>query len=145
MTKRETSGQITELERGRRYSIRVRLAPDETHESWHWSKSRKVYGNKAEATAALVAYKEELEEEKSGRNVTVGEYAEAFQANRKALGKVSPLTIERDQHEIDRITKFLGDVRVVDLDSKQIEAAYLRMSEQDGASPDAIHKVHMKL
>lgn len=145
MTKRETSGQISELERGRRYSIRVRLAPDETHESWHWSKSRKVYGNKAEATAALVAYKEELEEEKSGRNVTVGEYAEAFQANRKALGKVSPLTIERDQHEIDRITKFLGDVRVVDLDSKQIEAAYLRMSEQDGASPDAIHKVHMKL
>lgn len=145
MTKRETSGQITELERGRRYSIRVRLAPDETHKSWHWSKSRKVNGNKAEATAALVAYKKELEEEKSGRNVTVDEYAEAFQANRKALGKVSALTIERDQHEIDRIVKYLGTVRVVDLDSKQIESAYLRMSEDDGASPDAIHKIHMKL
>ena len=145
MTKRETSGQITELERGRRYSIRVRLAPDETHKSWHWSKSRKVNGNKAEATAALVAYKKELEEEKSGRNVTVDEYAEAFQANRKALGKVSALTIERDQHEIDRIVKYLGTVRVVDLDSKQIESAYLRMSEDDGASPDAIHKIRMKL
>ena len=145
MTKRETSGQITELERGRRYSIRVRLAPDETHKSWHWSKSRKVNGNKAEATAALVAYKKELEEEKSGRNVTVDEYAEAFQANRKALGKVSALTIERDQHEIDRIVKYLGTVRVVDLDSKQIESAYLRLSEDDGASPDAIHKIHMKL
>ena len=35
---------------------------------------------------------------------------------RRALGKVSSLTIERDQHEIDRIVKFLGDVRVVDLD-----------------------------
>ena len=45
MAKRETSGQITELERGRRYSIRVRLAPDENHKSWHWSKSRKVNGN----------------------------------------------------------------------------------------------------
>ncbi|WP_137652759.1 tyrosine-type recombinase/integrase [Bifidobacterium moukalabense] len=145
MTKRETSGQITELERGRRYSIRVRLAPDDMHKTWHWSKSRKVNGNKAEATAALVAYKKELEEEKSGRNVTVGEYAEAFQANRKALGKVSNLTIERDQHEIDRIVKFLGTVRVVDLDSKKIESAYLCMSEYDGASPDAIHKVHMKL
>ena len=83
MAKRETSGQITELERGRRYSIRVRLAPDENHKSWHWSKSRKVNGNKAEATAALVAYKQELEDERSGKNVTVGEYAEAFQANRK--------------------------------------------------------------
>lgn len=133
------------LERGRRYSIRVRLAADDMHKSWHWSKSRKVYGNKAEATAALVAYKKELEEEKSGRNVTVGEYAEAFQANRKALGKVSALTIERDQHEIDRIVEYLGTVRVVDLDSKQIESVYLRMSEDDGASPDAIHKIHMKL
>lgn len=115
------------------------------HESRHWSKSRKVYGNKAEATAALVAYKKELEEEQSGRNVTVGEYAEAFQANRKALGKVSALTIERDQHEIDRIVRYLGTVRVVDLDSKQIESVYLRMSEDDGASPAAIHKIHMKL
>ena len=144
MTKRDTSGQITELEKGRRYSIRVRLAPDAEHENWHWSKSRRVNGNKAEATAALVSYKRELEEEKSGKNVTVGEYAQTFQANRKALGKVSDLTIERDQHEIDRIIKFLGSMRVIDLDSKKIESAYLDMSKQ-GVSPDAIHKVHMKL
>ncbi len=144
MTKRDTSGQITELEKGHRYSIRVRLAPDIEHKNWHWSKSRRVNGNKAEATAALVSYKRELEEEKSGRNVTVGEYAQTFQVNRKALGKVSDLTIERDQHEIDRIIKFLGSIRVVDLDSKKIESAYLDMSKQ-GASPDAIHKVHMKL
>ena len=145
MTKRDTSGQITELERGRRYSIRVRLAPDDTHAAWHWSKSRKVYGNKAEATAALVAYKKELEDSQAGRDITVGEYAAAFQSGRKALGKVSPLTLERDQHEIDRITKYLGNVRVTDLDAQTIEDAYLRMSELDGASPDAIHKVHMKL
>lgn len=145
MTKRETSGQITELERGRKYSIRVRLAPDNEHKSWHWSKSRKVYGNKAEATAAMVAYKQELEDERSGKNVTVAEYADMFQSNRKALGTVSVLTIERDQHEIDHIKKYLGETRVIDLTSQQIENAYLRMSEQDGASPDAIHKVHMKL
>ena len=71
----------------------------------------------------MVAYKQELEDERSGKNVTVGEYAEAFQANRKALGKVSNLTIERDQHEIDRIVKFLGETRVVDLDSQKIEDA----------------------
>ena len=54
MAKRETSGQITELERGRRYSIRVRLAPDENHKSWHWSKSRKVNGNKAEGLEHVI-------------------------------------------------------------------------------------------
>ncbi len=79
-------------------------------------------------------------------SVTVGEYATDFQAKRRALGKVSSLTIERDQHEIDRIVKFLGDVRVVDLDAQRIEKAYLHMAGgQDNASPDAIHKVHMKL
>ena len=145
MAKRETSGEIRELERGRRYSIRVRLAPDDTHKSWHWSKSRKVQGNKAEATAALVAYRRELEDARSGKSITVGEYATDFQAKRRALGKVSSLTIERDQYEIDRIVKFLGNVRVVDLDTQCIEKAYLRMAEQDNASPDAIHKVHMKL
>lgn len=78
MAKRETSGEIRELERGRRYSIRVRLAPDDTHKSWHWSKSRKVQGNKAEATAALVAYRRELEDSRSGKSITVGEYATDF-------------------------------------------------------------------
>lgn len=145
MAKRETSGQITELEKGRRYSIRVRLAPDAEHDKWHWSKSRKVQGNKAEATAALVAYRQELEEQTSGKGITVAEYADQFQANRKALGKVSQLTLDRDQHEIDRIKRCIGDVKVVDLTSSMVEKAYLRMSEVEGASPDAIHKVHMKL
>ncbi|MCB5521069.1 hypothetical protein LIP81_21600, partial [Erysipelatoclostridium ramosum] len=74
-----------------------------------------------------VAYRQELEDARSGKSVTVGEYATDFQAKRRALGKVSSLTIERDQHEIDRIVKFLGDVRVVDLDAQRIEKAYLHM------------------
>ncbi|MCI1218548.1 tyrosine-type recombinase/integrase [Bifidobacterium crudilactis] len=145
MAKGDTSGQITELERGHKYSIRVRLAPDDAHKSWHWSKSRKVIGNKAEATAQLVAYKQELDDTASGKNVTVSEYANAFQTNRKALGKVSPLTLERDRHEINLIAHYLGKNRVIDLDSAIIEKAYLKMVEHGGISPDGVHKVHMKL
>lgn len=145
MTKRDASGQVTELERGHKYSIRVRLAPDSTHASWHWSKSRKVIGNKNEAVAALVAYKQELSDDASGKNVTVKEYAEQFQANRKALGKVSSLTLDRDRHELSRIAKYLGDRRLIDLESAEIENAYLKMAKEDGVSPDGIHKVHMKL
>ncbi|MCI1218919.1 MAG: site-specific integrase, partial [Bifidobacterium sp.] len=145
MAKGEASGQITTLERGYKYSIRVRLAPDDTHTSWHWSKSRKVMGNKNEAVAALVAYKQELDDDASGKNITVSEYAKQFQANRKALDKVSPLTLERDKHELNRIVKYLGDRRVIDLESADIEKAYLQMAEHEGVSPDGIHKVHVKL
>lgn len=74
---------------GHKYSIRARLASDDTYKSWHWSKSRKVIGNKAEATAQLFPYKQELDDTASGKNVIVSEYANAFQSNRKALGKVS--------------------------------------------------------
>lgn len=145
MTKRSTSGEITELDRGHKYSIRVRLAPDEKHQSWHWSPSRKIKGNKAEAVAALVAYKKELEGLHSEKNITLREYAESFQAKRKALGTVSSLTIERDQYEINRIIKFLGNEKITELNAQIIEKAYLRMANEDGVSQDGIHKVHMKL
>lgn len=145
MARGDTSGQITTLERGHKYSIRVRMAPDATHVSWHWSKSRKVLGNKAEAIAQLVAYKQELQDDADGKHISIKEYAELFQANRKALSKVSPLTLERDRHEINLIGQYLGDIRVIDLDAPSIEKAYLQMADQGGISPDGIHKVHMKL
>ena len=144
MTKRDTSGEITELERGRRYSVRVRLPPDDEHKGWHWSRSRRVEGNKAEATAALVTYREELESGMSDVPVTLADYAESFQRARAALGKVSPLTLDRDRLDIARITRYLGQVSLTDLTATTIEAAYVRMAK-DGTSKDAIHKCHMKL
>lgn len=144
MTKRDTSGEITELERGRRYSVRVRLPPDDKHKSWHWSRSRKVEGNKAEATAALVTYREELESGMSDVPITLADYARTFQESREILGKVSPLTLARDKIDIDRIVKYLGKRNLVDLSATIIEKAYVEMTK-DGVSRDAIHKCHMKL
>ncbi|MBQ9001096.1 MAG: hypothetical protein IJ087_04505, partial [Eggerthellaceae bacterium] len=91
MTKRDVSGEVKERVRGREYSVRVRLAPDEDHEKWHWSPWRQVKGNKAKANAELVAYAQELEDDAAGLNVTVAEYVDAWQETRKKLGKVSDL------------------------------------------------------
>lgn len=59
--------------------------------------------------------------------MTVGEYANASQSNRKALGKVSPPPLERARHEISLVTSYLGESRVIDLYSVIIEKAYLKM------------------
>jgi len=144
MTKRETSGELYKLKHGQGYSIRVNLPPDKTHVGWHWSKSRKVYGNKAEATAALVAYREELVNAKDDTPRTIGEYAEAFQESRQELGKVSERTLKRDKVEIDRIVKYLGEYALTELTAARIEKAYVKMAK-DGVGKDAIHKTHMKL
>lgn len=75
---------------------------------------------------------------------TVEEYAKHFQENRDKLNRVSKLTIERDQHEINRIIKYLGDSPIRDLESLQIERAYIQMAN-DGVSQYSINRTHIKL
>ena len=104
---------------------------------------RTVNGNKNDATAALVKYKQELYNLKSMSLSTVEEYANHFQENRDKLNRVSKLTIERDQHEINRIIKYLGDYQIKDLESLQIERAYIQMAN-DGVSQYSINRTHIK-
>ncbi len=95
--------------------------------------------------AQLFVYKQKLDDTASGKNVTVGECTNGFQSNRKVLGKVSPLTLERDRHKINLITSYLGGGRVIDLDSAITEKTYLKIVENGGISSYGMHKVHMKL
>lgn len=143
MAYKEVSAGIFEMERGRKYSIRVRIKSKETGK-WSWSDRRKIDGNKAEAIAAQVAYKQELENARDGMFATVGEYVNAFQEKRRTLGKVSKRTLERDGVEIRRIVHYLGKIEITKLNAPLIEDAYVRMAK-DGISKDAIHKAHMML
>lgn len=161
-SRRETSGEIIERVRGREYSIRVRLPPDEDHPKWHWSHRRKVKGNKAEATAALVAYQEELEGglDASAAETTVAKYAREFQNDRIARCKLekeraesageaprytlSPNTIKRDEVETQRIEEYFAHVALKDLSPADINRAYRKLQQQ-GVSASALHKLHRKL
>ena len=159
--KRKTSGEIIERIRGREYTVRVRLPPDENHKGWHWSPKRKVRGNKAEATAALVRYQEELESGAGSiAQVTVAAYARDFQDDRAERCRIekeaavktgelprytlSPDTIKRDEIETERIEKLFPRVAVQDLSPADITRAYKKLRQQ-GLSPSALHKTHRKL
>lgn len=141
----EDDYEITVLEQGARYSIRVRMPPDDEHEKWYYSKTRRIEAkSKSEAVVACEQYKQELERGEEEPPMTLADYADAFQENRRALSKVSELTLDRDEIDINRVKKYLGDKALVELDAPAIEKAYVKMTK-DGVSKDALHKAHMKL
>lgn len=141
----EDDYEITVLEQGTRYSIRVRMPPDDEHEKWYYSKTRRIEAkSKSEAVVACEQYKQELERGEEEPPMTLADYADAFQENRRALSKVAKLTLDRDEIDINRIKKYLGDATLVELDAPTIEKAYVRMTK-DGVSKDSLHKAHMKL
>ena len=84
---------------------------------------RTVEGNKAEATAALVSYKNELLNENKNLPKTIEDIVNQFQENRIALNKVSPLTIQRDSRDLKRIIEYLGNMEATKLSGYQIEKA----------------------
>lgn len=140
--------RITELKRGERYSVRVRMPPDDEHPRWWYSKSRKVEApSKAEAVKAGLAYKAELRQSMvtgTDIDVTIGRYAKEWQESRKKQGKVQEGTIERDEYEIARIEKYLGSVKLREVTADHLIKAYDRMAE-DGVSKSARSKTHQKL
>lgn len=139
-------GSIQEVERGRLYRIRLRLPPKEPGGPRKWSPMRTVKGNKAQARIAIEDYRAELEEELNNdfSDLKVGEYAREFHERRKAMGALSPLTLERDEIEIARIEENFGGVRVQELDAATIERTYAKL-RRNGLSPSGLHKLHQKL
>lgn len=141
----KTTGEIREIQRGHKYRIRVCLPPDAQHNNWHWSKMRTVEGNKAEATAALVSYKNELLNENKNLPKTIEDIVNQFQENRIALNKVSPLTIQRDSRDLKRIIEYLGNMEATKLSGYQIEKAYIKIKEAENLSDYGIYRIHHRL
>ena len=161
---KEDNMLITELERGARYSVRVRLPPDDAHDKWWYSPSLKVNApKKAVAVSEGLAYRERLLAEMSGesaaqeepeRPVTVGERARAYHVSRGGAALdgskllevplVSSLTIDRERLEVERIEKYFGDVALAELTADEVARRYDRM-RRDGVSETTVFKCHKKL
>lgn len=139
-------GSITEVERGHCYRIRFRLPPLEPGGSRRWSKSRTVHGNKAEARQELERYRVELEDGLNNEHhgLKVGTYAREFQERRRALGNLSPLTLDRDEIEIHRIEAIFGRESIQDLNVAVISNTYARL-RRGGITASSLHKLHAKL
>lgn len=149
---------ITAL-KGHNYSIRVRLDPDAEfggpHETWHWSKSKKVAASSiAKAIVEAEQYRDELLEGNHKTDLTVAQYARQWQEERllqaeatyksNGVAKPSFRTIDRDEIEIQRIEKLFPKVTIENLKPENIETVITRM-RKDGASEQTIYKMFKKL
>ena len=139
-------GSIREIERGRVYRIRLRIPPSEKGGKAKWSPMRTVYGNKADARKRIEEYRHELEAQLNDERfgLTVGQYVREFHERRKDLKTLSPLTLRRDQIEIERIEHSFGKVPIEELTVADINRAYAQL-RKSGLSSSALHKLHAKL
>lgn len=141
------SGSIQEVERGRKYRIRWRLPPEEPGGKRKWSPMRTVNGNKSDARRALEEYRIELEAQLNGNgqcSETIGAYAETWHRRRKASDLLSPLTIDRERLEIEKIADLYGDVPMDMLTPARIEEGYDKLRSM-GCSAHAVHMVQATL
>lgn len=139
-------GSIEEIERGRKYRIRLRIPPTEPGGKRRWSPRRTVYGNKAQARIEMELYRAELEDRINNErsHLTLAQYAREFHTQRTELGNLSPLTIARDELLISKIAQFFGDTEICDVTPKLINSVYSKMRKK-GVSSSEMFKFHQKL
>lgn len=140
--------RLKELERGKRYSARVRLKDENGELTRTYSKSRRCDAHgKAAAMALALKYQQELDRVTmtgDDLDITVGQYARRWHKSRAEQGKVKAITTERDETEIRRIETYLGSVRLRQVTTDVLDRAYSKMAK-DGVSFASRTKTHGKL
>lgn len=139
-------GSIEEVERGRKYRIRLRIPPKEPGDKRRWSPRRTVYGNKAQARIEIEKYRKELEAELNSErpHLTLGAYAREFQEKRKQISTLSTSTIKRDEAQIKRIESFFNNVEITEVSPADITDAFA-FFRNEGCSTSELHKFSQKL
>ena len=146
------------------FSISVRMPSDDEHDTWWWSKPKKVQLSAPNAKTELLlladAYREELQHSQTTlEQITVHEYIERWKTRRKKLvergekaskyGKkddkqLKRSTVERENTTLAHIDDYIGDILLSDLSSADIEAMNAHMTN-NGLSRSTRARAHAKL
>ena len=133
-------------ERGKAFSILVRMPADDDHETWWWSKPKKITLTKANDKTELLqladAYREDLER---GANtpVTISVYIERWKKRRALLakaGKLKQSTIDREATTLQHAADYIGgiafhELTAQDIETKLILSICLRILDREDDSP----------
>ena len=145
--------QIKEYKRGKVYYIRwnCKYEGEDGAIFWAWSPSRTVHGRRADAESEAERYKMELEL-LLGRNrdrAPLSYWIKLLREKRLAEGarddsRLSPLTLERERYDFDRIEKYFGARTLSETTVGVILDTYDQMRD-DGVSRHDLHRAHGKL
>ena len=79
------------------------------------------------------------------RNRAIGPPGKAHLKNiEREAGTLSPLTVRRNEIEIERIERLFGSAPIVDLTTTDINKVYAVLRRKK-TSPSSLHKLHAKL
>ena len=143
-------GTIIEKARGV-WEVQVPLGKDPITGKYR-KKSRTVRGTKADARKVRDQIRRELEDglKVEADKVTLRQFCEEFIAAKRASGKASEHTIDRDEAKLDFICEILGDVPLKGIDARTVEALYReirgrRQAQGWGCGNTTLHSYHVIL
>ena len=141
------AGEITEVTKGQVYRIRPRMGKDPRTGRYTKAPMKTIYGTKADARREMELYKMELSSATfiNDQKLTISQYARQFQEQRRSLGNLSPLTIERDEIETDKIQELFGDIPIDALTVGIVNQIYAKLRADKSVSKSQLHKIHAKL
>jgi integrase len=129
------------------YRIRFNLGWDHVSKKYRYAPWRTIYGSESDARKALDEYRREIE---GGlrvdlQNTTFGEYASAFFSKRENSCTFARGTLENDRCMMKKLDVYLGDVRIVDIDSTMLIAVVARMRNVDHLGKKITHDLVAKI
>ena len=144
---------------GMRFSISVQMTPSEDHETWWWSKPKKVElsspNDKSELLALANSYRDELQRVTT-KPVTVSDFIERWKTEREEQltsvdangeeneGNLKTSTLDREKTLLAHIDRYIGDVSLSDISTTHVKQMYSKM-KKDGMSKSTRSRVHYKM
>jgi integrase len=129
------------------YRIRFSLGRDSITGKYKYSPWRPVHGSKSDVYRALEEYRREIE---SGlrfdlQDITFSQYADSFQAGRANSGALAQGTLDDDLYLFNILYRYLGETRIVDIDSVMLNDIISRMKKEDNIGDTRRHKLVVKI
>ena len=129
------------------YRIRHSLGIDPITKKPQKSPWRGPYQTKAEAAAALVEYRNELEAglRLDVNSITFAELADLFHEARVAKAIIQNHTVVKDHYLVKRLKGYLGDLSLLEIDAALIDSMYIKIRKEKGFSDNLLRSTHDKL
>lgn len=108
--------------------------------------TKTVKGTKTEAKRELSRWIAELENglRADAEKETFAGYAKNWHDERVITGAIKPSSLEYEKWTLDKLSSYIGEARIGEIDPSSIRALYKTMAEA-GESQSTLRKVHVKL
>jgi len=128
------------------YRVRFNLGIDPKTKERRFSPWRGPYSSKEKAIVAAAEYRSEIESglRLDADQITFRKYADMYCTQRRQQGTLAPNTLRKGEYLAKSLCKYLGDIKLREIDTLTIQAALAELGE-DGKSPGAVAESYRML